>query len=264
MTNAQLFRSLHHTGSPLALPNAWDVASARIVEDAGAAAVATTSAGVSWSLGTRDGGNLSRDRAIDLIARIAAAVSVPVTADIEAGYADNPAGVAGTIRAVIEAGAAGVNIEDTIAYQQLPIAEQCERLAAARAAAGDELFINARIDNFLLGFGEPENRLAETIERATAFTAAGADGIFVPGVVDTETITALAEAVTVPLNVLAGPGAPDVATLGKLGVARISLGSAVAEAAYAVAQRTAREMLGQGTYTSLGEALTFGEINDLL
>jgi 2-methylisocitrate lyase-like PEP mutase family enzyme len=258
------FRSLHDGTSVLALPNAWDVASARLVEDAGAAAVATTSAGVAWSLGAPDGDRLGRGGAVDLVARIVAAVDIPVSADIEGGFADDPEGVAQTIRAVRDAGAVGVNIEDADHRGTgvlLPAAEQVERLAAAREAAGDAVFINARVDTYLRGLPDP---LTETLARAAEYLAAGADGIFVPGVTDADTVAALVRGIAAPLNVLAGPGAPPVSELARLGVIRVSLGSSVAEAAYAVAARAARELLAEGTYTSLSGALDYATLNALL
>ncbi|MGW5649789.1 isocitrate lyase/PEP mutase family protein [Streptomyces humi] len=264
---ALAFRARHVPGRPLVLPNAWDVTSARLVEDAGAAAVATTSAGVAWALGAADGDRLDRDRALGAVARIAGAVRVPVTADIESGYAPDAAGVGDTVRAVLAAGAVGVNIEDA-RYDGgegplRPVAEQAERIAAARAAAdtaGVPLFVNARIDTFLSGTGGVE----ETLERAAAFLAAGADGIFVPGTVAPDTVKALVAGVDGPLNIMAGPGAPPVADLAALGVARVSVGSAIAQAAHAVIRRATRELLGSGTYTSLTEALDYGELNTLL
>jgi 2-methylisocitrate lyase-like PEP mutase family enzyme len=264
---ALAFRSRHVPGRPLVLPNAWDATSARIVEDAGAAAVATTSAGLAWALGTADGDRLDRDRALGAVARIAEVVRVPVTADIESGYARDSVGVGDTIRAVIAAGAVGVNIEDALYGSGegplRPVAEQAERLAAARKAAdaaGVPLFVNARIDTFLRGAGGVDL----TLERAAAFLAAGADGIFVPGVVDPVTVKALAEGIDAPLNVMAGPGAPPVAELAALGVARVSIGSGIAQAAHAVVRRAARELLGTGTYESLAEGLDYGELNALL
>ncbi|MET7672776.1 isocitrate lyase/PEP mutase family protein [Micromonospora luteifusca] len=265
-TRAELFRSLHTPGSPLVLVNAWDAASARIVADAGGRAVATTSAGVAWSLGAPDGDVLGRDAAVDLIGRIAASVSLPVSADIESGYGATTAEVGATIRAVIDAGAVGVNIEDARRDAGSPlrdVADQCARIGAVRGtadAAGLPLFVNARIDTFLSGAGGVD----ETVTRAVAYLAAGADGIFVPGVVDPATIGALVQAVPAPLNVLAGPGAPAVEELARLGVARVSLGSSVAEAAYAVARRAADEALGAGTYAALADALDYGTLNALM
>ncbi|MCF2527978.1 isocitrate lyase/PEP mutase family protein [Yinghuangia soli] len=260
---ARLFRSLHTPSAPLALANAWDVGSAVVIEAAGAAAIATTSAGVAWSLGSRDGDRLARDRALDLIARIAAAVAVPVTADIEGGFGDGPDAVAETVAGVVAAGAVGINIEDAAR----PPAELASRIEAARRAverAGAELFVNARIDTFLFGLGEPETRLPETLKRARMYVDAGADGIFVPGVADSTTIAALAAEISVPLNVMAGPGTPPVGELGALGVARVSLGSGVAQAAYAAARRAAKELYSEGTYASLEDALAYPEVNDLL
>ncbi|MGX1886661.1 isocitrate lyase/PEP mutase family protein [Streptomyces sp. NPDC055287] len=267
---AQAFRSLHQGPSPLALANAWDAASARLVEDAGALAVATTSAGVAWGLGVADGGRLGAGAGLELVARVASAVGVPVTADIEGGYADTPDGVAKTIEGVLAAGAVGVNIEDALHGGPGPLraaAEQAELLAAARDAAdalGVPLFINARIDTYLRSVGDPAARLRETLDRAALYIEAGADGVFVPGVTDPGTVAALAAELTVPLNVLAGPGAPSVAEFGELGVARVSLGSAVAEAAYAVARRSARELFTSGTYNALADGVSYGELNALL
>jgi 2-methylisocitrate lyase-like PEP mutase family enzyme len=259
---ATAFHALHH-GAVLTLPNAWDVASARIVEEAGATAVATTSAGVAWSLGAPDGDRLGRDLAVELIARIASAVSVPVTADIESGFADDAAGVAETIRLVVAAGAVGVNLEDGLSN----VDEHARRVAAARKAAdaaGVAVFVNARTDVYLRGIGEPEGRLKDVLQRAAAYVAAGADGIFVPGVVDRETLEVLVSEIDAPLNVMAGAGAPPIGELAALGVARVSVGPSLAEAAYAAARRSAVELLTTGTYEALAGAMTYGELNDLL
>ncbi|MER7206869.1 isocitrate lyase/phosphoenolpyruvate mutase family protein [Streptosporangium sp. NPDC000239] len=268
---AELFHSLHRGGTPLVLANVWDVAGARLVEEAGAGAVATTSAGVAWSLGAPDGDRLDRDRAIDLIARIAAAVDLPVTADIESGFADTPEGVAETVGRVIAAGAVGVNIEDALYGGDTPlrpVEEQCERLAAARRAAeeaGIPLYVNARTDVYLRQVGEtPKERFEAAVERAEAYLAAGASGVFVPGVVDPETVAALTGAVAAPLNILVGPGAPTVAELAALGVARVSLGSSIVGAAYAVIWEATREVLASGTYTPLEGALDYGRLNAIL
>ncbi|MFJ9562624.1 isocitrate lyase/phosphoenolpyruvate mutase family protein [Streptomyces fuscichromogenes] len=266
---ALAFHALHVPGRPLVLPNAWDAVSARLAEDAGAAAVATTSAGLAWALGAADGDLLDRERALAAVGRVVATVRVPVSADIESGYARDPAGVADTVRAVLAAGAVGVNIEDALYGDEAgngplrSVAGQAERIAAAREAADKEgvpLFVNARIDTFLRAAGGVD----ATLERAAAFRAAGADGIFVPGVVDRETVAVLVEGVDGPLNVLVGPGAPAVAELAALGVARISAGSALAEAAHAAVRRAARELLDAGTYGALADGLDYGELNALL
>ncbi|MFE1871928.1 isocitrate lyase/phosphoenolpyruvate mutase family protein [Streptomyces sp. NPDC059496] len=260
---AEAFAALHTPAAPLALANAWDVASARIVAAAGAPAVATTSAGVAWSLGSPDGDALARDRALDLIARVVAAVPVPVTADIEGGFGGGATAVGETVTGVLSAGAVGINIEDG----HRDPAEQIERLAAARAAAdaaGVPLYINARIDTYLRGFGEDATRLDDTLARAAAYLRAGATGVFVPGVLDPDTVAELAKGIDAPLNILLGPDAPTVAAFGALGVSRVSLGSWVAEAAYAVVRRATEELISEGTYGALAHSLPYGELNDLL
>ncbi|HEX7307054.1 isocitrate lyase/phosphoenolpyruvate mutase family protein [Lentzea sp.] len=257
----ELFHALHRPG-PLVLPNAWDVASALVVEAAGAKAVATTSAGVAWSLGAPDGDRLQRDLAVDLVARIVRAVGVPVSADIESGFGSTAGEVAETVKAVAEAGASGVNIEDGLGAGQRDVGEQAERFAAAREAA-PALYVNARIDTYLRGVGDPADRLGVTLERAARYLEAGASGIFVPGVVDLATAAELAKGVDAPLNVLVWPGAPAVDEFVEAGVARVSLGSGVAEAAYAVARRAAEEMLTLGTYSSVENGIPYGDLNAL-
>lgn len=267
---AELFGSLHRPGSPVLLPNAWDPLSARLVEAAGAAAVATTSAGVAWALGTADGDHIDRDSVLALTRRVVEAVGVPVTADVESGFGVTPADVGVTVDGVLAAGAVGANIEDVHPDDPSTLrdpAEQAERLAAARAAAdaaGVPFYLNARVDTYLRSVGDPEGRFADTAARARAYLAAGASGIFVPGVVDVPTVTRLAAEIDGPLNVLAGAGAPPVADLAAAGVARISLGSSVAAAAYGLAQRAARELFDEGTYTSLEGGLGYGELNTLM
>ena len=263
---AELFRRLHAEGV-LVLPNAWDVASARLIEDAGAAAVATTSAGVSWTLGSADGDRLAREPAVLAVARIAGAVSVPVSADVETGYGRTADELAATVRAVLAAGAVGINIEDSGGAPLLPAAEQAARIAVVRAAAdaaGVALFVNARTDMYLRQVGDPADRLAETVRRASAYLAAGADGIFVPGVLDAAVLRELVAAVPAPLNVMAGPGAPPVAELAALGVRRVSVGPSLAEAAYGVARRAAVELLTEGTYGALAGGLDYVELNAVL
>jgi 2-methylisocitrate lyase-like PEP mutase family enzyme len=261
--SAAHLHSLHVAGRPLLLPNAWDVASARLIEEAGAAAVATTSAGTAWSLGRPDGDALGRDIAVAAIARIAAAVSVPVTADIEGGYADDADGVERTVDAVLGAGAVGINVEDGARDP----AEFAARVGAARRAAdraGVPAFVNARTDVFLSGLVEPDRELSETVDRARRVLDAGADGVFVPGVVDLATVEALCSAIPGPVNVMVGPGSPTVAELAGAGVARVSLGSGIAQAAYAVARRAAVELLGPGTYDAVVGAVDHGDLNALV
>ncbi|MBR7836241.1 isocitrate lyase/phosphoenolpyruvate mutase family protein [Actinospica durhamensis] len=264
------FHALHVPGAPLALANAWDVASARIVAATGASAVATTSAGVAWGLGAADGDHLARDPMLDLVRRVAAAVDVPVSADIESGFGATAAQVGETVGLVLAAGAVGVNIEDSRrdgTATLRSVDEQAERLAAARAAAdlaGIPLYLNARVDVFLSRIGPESGRLDETLARAAAYLDAGASGVFVPGVCAPELIAALTAGIDAPVNVLVQPGTPSVAELARLGVARVSLGSAVAEAAYGLVQRAARELAQSGTYTSVARAIDFGELNELM
>lgn len=238
------FRARHHSGEPLVLPNAWDAASARVIELAGAEAVATTSAGVAWGLGLPDGNHLSADDAVAVIERIVRVVDVPVTADIESGYGD----VGTTVKRIQDAGAVGVNIEDGVDPQP-------QRIAEARAAG--DLFINARIDTFMFGVGG----LEDTVARARQYLDAGADGIFVPGVVDHDTIRELVSLIDAPINIMAGPGAPSVSELGALGVRRVSVGPALTVAAYSAAADVATEILRFGTYEQARAKLTFSELN---
>lgn len=268
MTNdkAARFRSLHTT-PPLRLPNCWDAASAAVIAAAGAPAIATTSAGVAWSLGHPDGDAVDRETAIAAVERVARSVDVPVTADIESGFGAAPKEVAETLAAVAEAGAVGVNIEDsdvTTPGALRPAAEQAERLAAAREGAGADLFLNARIDVYLAGIGEEGTRFDATVERAAAYAEAGADGIFVPGVADPAVIAELVKAIRLPLNVMAGPGAPAPSVLGKLGVARVSLGPGVAVAAYAAARRAAAALLEADSYDTPADGVDYGTMQGLL
>ena len=255
---ARSFRALH-TNGPLVLPNAWDPGSAVAIEAAGAKAIATTSAGVSWALGVPDGGGLTRGEAMDALRRIVAAVTVPVTADVEDGYG----AVAETVTEVLAIGAVGVNLEDSRGGVLVDPAEQEDLLAAAREAGGADLVLNARTDTFLTGSGTPAERLADTVVRAERYAAAGADVLFVPGLVDPVAIKELVGG-PLPLSVMAFPGAPSVRELAELGVVRISVGSGIAQAAYGLAAAAARELLGAGTYGALEDALGYGELNDLL
>jgi 2-methylisocitrate lyase-like PEP mutase family enzyme len=263
---AAALRALHEDGI-FVLPNAWDAGSAVMIAAAGARVIATTSAGVSWSLGRRDGQNLSRPEATDVVARIAAAVDLPVTADVEGGYGSDPGAVAATVAAMIGAGAVGINLEDSGAPGGglFDAAAQGGRIRAARAAAAEaglpELVINARTDVFLFEVGEPGGRLDDVLARAAVYAEDGADSLFVPGLLDLGTLASLTSKVSLPVNVMAGPGAPDVATLRAAGVRRVSLGQAIAQAAYTIAREAAAEALTAGTYDSIAGADSFGDIN---
>jgi 2-methylisocitrate lyase-like PEP mutase family enzyme len=268
---ADAFRNMHHAPPLLVLPNAWDAVTARLFVQAGAPAIATTSAGIAATLGYADGQNVPRELMMEAIARIANAVSVPVTADIESGYADSPKGLGESMRAVINAGAIGVNLEDAtgdISQPLFALEEQIERIRAAREAADDvdiPVVINARTDVYLEKVGEPGTRFAETVRRLNAYREAGADCLFVPGVTDMPTLTQLVQSVAGPLNVLAGPGMPPVADLQRVGIARLSVGSGIMRATLAVARDAADELLQKGTYnTFLDRNISYNEVNELM
>jgi 2-methylisocitrate lyase-like PEP mutase family enzyme len=252
---AALFLQMHHKGSTLLLPNAWDVASACVFEAAGFPAIGTTSAGVAFANGYPDGQQIRRDEMLAQIKRMVAAVDVPVSADIEAGYGPSPDDVAATIKGVIDAGGAGVNLEDNNGMPNAlyGIEAQEHRLKAARDTAGSALVINARIDTFLHQVGPEANRLEETLLRAKAYLAAGADCIFVPGVVDAPTIEKLVSQINAPLNIMAGPGAPSAPELFKLGVARVSVGVAAMLATMGLVRDMANELRQTGTYEQMAQ-----------
>jgi 2-methylisocitrate lyase-like PEP mutase family enzyme len=265
---ANLFRDLHRGPKILVLPNAWDVASARILENAGVAAIATTSAGVAFTLGYPDGQKISRDEMLSVVARIAAKVKIPVTADVEAGYGNRPEDAALTARAVIEAGAVGLNLEDRTDDRRLvDLSLQLEKIAAVRETSrmmGFPLVLNARTDVYLLELGKAESRFAETLNRLIAFREAGADCLFAPGIRDLEVIFRLVRELQHPVNILAGPGSPSIPELQSAGVARVSLGSSTMRATLGLVQRMAQELQTTGTYNSLEGAPSHTEINKLL
>lgn len=267
---AQAFLALHHRRKTLVLPNAWDVASARIFEAAGVAAIATTSAGIAFSLGYPDGEKISREEMMACVARMAAKVKIPVTADVEAGYGVRPEDAALTAREVIEAGAVGMNLEDGTNDPEHPLADlslQLEKIKAVQETAGAlgvHLVLNARTDVYLAQVGKPDARYAETVRRLAAFRDAGANSLFAPGVRDLPTIAQLARELHHPVNILAGPGSPSIAELENVGVARVSLGSGPMRATLGLARRIAREVLASGTYSSLEGAPSHEEVNRLL
>lgn len=266
---AAAFRTLHAGPGILVLPNAWDVATARIVEASGFPAIATTSAGVAWALGYPDGERISRSEMLEVVQRIAAAVRVPVTADVEAGYGPTPDAAAATATGVIAAGAVGLNLEDgTSAGTLLDVALHAERIQAAREAgarAGVPLVINARTDAFEVNDWEPARRFDEAVRRANAYRAAGADCLFVPHVSDGPTIGRLAREIAGPLNVIAGPPAPPIPELARLGVRRASLGPRVVQAALGLVRRAALELRERGTYETMADLLIpFAELQRLV
>ena len=267
---AEAFRSLHTGRDVLLLPNAWDVASARVVEQCGFPAIATTSAGIAFSLGYADGEKIPKEEMFAAIARIARAMKVPVTADVESGYGNRPQDTAETARAVIEAGAVGMNLEDATGKAVRPLAElslQLEKIRAVRETATRmkiALVLNARTDIYLLQVGDPAKRYDEAVSRLKAFRDGGADCVFVPGLRDAVTIGRLVADLQCPVNILAVPGSPSVTELHKLGVARISLGSWPMRATLGLLRRLAEELQAAGTYTALDGAISYAEMNDLM
>jgi 2-methylisocitrate lyase-like PEP mutase family enzyme len=263
--------AMHNAPPMLILPNAWDAITARIFEKAGARAIATTSAGIAAALGFPDGQKVPRDLMLEVVARIAIVLDVPVTADLEAGYGASPEDVAETTHALIRAGAVGFNLEDATGDSSNPLFEieaQVARIRAAREAAkkaGLYVVINARTDVFLAQVGEPATRLRETLRRANAYRDAGADCLFVPGVTDSSTITEFVRAINGPLNVLAGAGTPYVSELQRIGVARLSVGSGIMRATLALARDAANQLLENGTYSAfLDHAVSYREVNELM
>lgn len=254
---AEAFRKLHHERKMLLLPNAWDVASARILEEAGHPAIATTSAGIAYSLGYADGQQIPRDEMLSMVGRIARAVRVPVTADLEAGYGNTATEITETVRAAIEAGAIGMNLEDLSGDEKNPLLElprQLEKIQAVRetaAAMGVPFVLNARTDVFLAAIGPEETRFGRTVERLREYRKAGADCVFAPGVTDLATIEKLVKAVEAPLNILALATCPPMAELERVGVARVSSGSGIMRAAMGMVQRVANEMISERSCQSM-------------
>ncbi len=249
-----------HTGAGFVLPNAWDAGSARVLEQVGFPAIATTSAGIAWSLGVPDGGALDRDKMLEHVGRIVDAVGVPVTADLEAGYGDTADDVGRTVCRAMELGAVGANLEDAVNGELFGIDEAVERIAAARAAAPRGTFaLNARTDTYFVG--TTGDMFAETVERAARYVDAEADCVFVPGVVEAETIRRLAEAVPGPLNVVAGlANTIDAPTLFSLGVVRVSLGGSLARVVLSTLERAGRELLDSGSLGFLDGAIAYADL----
>jgi 2-methylisocitrate lyase-like PEP mutase family enzyme len=262
---ADKLRQRHLGPKILVLPNAWDAASARIFEDTGFPAIATTSAGVAFALGYPDGQFIPRDEMLAAVKKIASSVQVPVTADLEAGYED----VAKTAMSAIEAGAVGLNIEDMNHADGglLSTSQQVEKIKTVRRVGeslGVRLVINARTDQYLAEIGEPATRFERACERLRAYIDAGADCVFAPGVTDEATIARLVTTLNFPLNVLAQPASPPVARLEELGVARVSVGAGIMRAAMGLTQRAAKELRDSGTYRSMFEgAMSWDKANGL-
>lgn len=251
---ARRFLALHRKGQPLLLANAWDAGTARLFASLGYEALATTSGGHAGSLGRLDG-NVTREEALAHARELAAATELPVSADLERGFADSPEGVAETVRAAGETGLAGCSIEDFSGNREAaiyPLDLATARVeAAVEAARASGLVLTARCENYLHGRRE----LADTIARLQAFQAAGAPVLYAPGLTDLAEIRELVRSLDSPVNVLCLPGGPDVAGLAEAGVARISVGSAFYNVALGAVAAAAREWREQGTHRFWQDAL---------
>jgi 2-methylisocitrate lyase-like PEP mutase family enzyme len=268
---AEKLRKLHHGPRILALPNAWDVVSARILEEVGHPAIATSSAATAFSLGYPDGQSISRREMLDAVARITRAVRVPVTADLESGYGKTPEEIADFTKAMVASGAVGLNFEDVTGDDESTHVElglQVQKIRAIRetaAALGVPVVINARSDIYLMPIGPETTRFQRTVERLHAYRDAGADCLFVPGLCDREIIAKLVEAVDAPLNILASAGCPSLEDLEKMGVARVSAGSSAMRAAMGAFQRVAKDWLAHGSYDSLHQVtVPYAELNQMM
>jgi 2-methylisocitrate lyase-like PEP mutase family enzyme len=263
---------LHHGESPLVLINAWDAASACIVEQAGFPAIATSSAALANALGHADGQHLPWPVMTDAIRRIVKAVRVPVTADIEAGFSAGIQELEQAVEQVIETGAVGINLEDALPGHEdrgplYPVAEQVERIRVVRKACErmkTHLVINARTDAYWEKDRPEEEALRNTLARGQAYLQAGADCIFVPGLKEAEHIRAVVDQWKAPVNILAGPGVPSIPELADLGVKRISMGSGPMRATMGLLRRIAEEAKRTGTYATLIDgAVSYAEMNAL-
>ncbi len=267
---AQRLLELHAGPDILVMANAWDVASTVMLADLGFPAIATTSAGIAFARGYPDGEIIPRDEMIGEIQRMAGAVDIPLTADLEAGYGETPEDVAETVTLALAAGAAGGNIEDSYpdhADKQYDPAEATRRIQAARAAAdaaGVHFVINARCDTFRPGRQRTAALIDDAVSRLNAYKKAGADCLYTPWVGDTQTITELVRALDGPLNILAGPNTAPIPELKKLGVKRVTTGGGLYRSCLGYLEKAARELQGPGTYYYTDGAIAHAAIDKLL
>jgi 2-methylisocitrate lyase-like PEP mutase family enzyme len=258
------FRRLHESGC-FVIPNPWDIGSARYLQHLGFKALATTSSGAAWTMGLPDNG-LGLDAMLDHLTGIAAASDLPLNADFEGGYADEPAGVAANVRRAIDTGISGLSIEDSTGRKDKPLydlALAVERVKAARAAidqSGSGVLLTARAECFLVGHSDP---LKESLRRLEAYAAAGADCLYAPGPNSREHIQAIVKAVAPkPVNLLVGGPGLSVAEIAGLGVRRISVGGALAKSAWTGFMRVAKQIAEQGSFGGLADIVSFAELND--
>jgi 2-methylisocitrate lyase-like PEP mutase family enzyme len=263
---AQTLRALHRPPPILLLPNAWDLMSARIFADAGYPAIATTSGGVAWALGYADGEKTPWAEVVDATARITAAVSLPVTADIEAGYGKTPDDVARHVVEIAQAGAAGVNLEDGAGGGLRGVEDAAARIAAARHAvsqAGLDLVINARTDVYLHGSGDAAAKQDEAVKRGKAYLAAGADCIYVFALTELAAIAPITRALAAPVNIVGRAGTPPLAALESVGVARVSIATGATLVAASLLQQLAKDLLTRGDFGMLEHRMTRADAQQL-
>jgi 2-methylisocitrate lyase-like PEP mutase family enzyme len=265
---ADAFRAMHR-GPLLLLPNAWDAMSARQFEAAGFPAIATTSGGVAWALGHADGEKAPWYEIVSATERMVRSVRVPVTADIEGGYGETPADVGKSIAEIVRTGVVGFNLEDGTPRADMPvrpIEDAVARIRAAREAtdaAGVPAVINARIDLYLKNVGDPASRFDETVKRAKAYLAAGADCIYPFGFIDMETVARLAKAIPAPINIVARAGTPPVAELQKLGVGRVTIASGATLAVMSLIKKIGEDLRANGTFDGIGHSMNRPEAQKL-
>ena len=266
---ADRLRALHKRGDPVVMVNAWDAVSARIVEQLGFPAIATTSAGLAWLEGFADGERIPRDRMLEGVRRVTQAVNVPVTADLEHGYGNSIEDAVASARGAVDAGAVGMNFEDwdPKAGALLELQAQVSRVAAIRKLgedAGVPIVINARTDVFLEDVGDSDDwRIAEAARRGNAYLLAGADCAFVPGVTKERLIEQLTRRIAGPINILATPATPSIERLAELGVARISVGGSAMAYGLGQFRRFARMVMDTGTFAFDGERMSHADLNAL-
>lgn len=264
MDKARHFHALHRAGRPLLLPNAWDAGSAAMLAKMGFDAIATTSGGLAWSLGYADGEQLPLQDLLAAVRRIVRVVDVPVTVDFEAGFGATPAQVGDSVRALLDTGAVGLNLEDGIAHARLrSLGDAAARIAAARAAAeamGIPAFINARVDGWIVGGMATGALFEDGVRRARAYLDAGADGVYPIALAEPATIGGFCAAVPAPVNIGARPGLPGLDGLGRLGVARVSTATRLAMVALAAARDAAQAVRDSGGFDALAPGVGYDDV----
>jgi 2-methylisocitrate lyase-like PEP mutase family enzyme len=266
---AEEFRALHHGSKVLILPNCWDVPSARVFEDSGFPAIATSSAGMMVSLGYPDGETIEFKDYLSAVKRISRVVAVPLSVDVVAGFGQEAERVLDTVKSVVEAGAVGINIEDfaTETKELYPVGSQVEKIRAIRKfgnSSGVPVVINARTDALRYAKGDDREKFGEAVSRAKAYRDAGADCVYPMGLVAKDGISEFVKLLSFPVNVMVRKGLPPVGELRSLGVARVSFGPSASYAAMGLLKRASKEILEEGTYDALTDgAISFDELNSL-